>query len=127
MELSSVPEALVTSRAARDKMKGKSEGKGEPVVSFWKGQGEVAKTQLSQTFAGEVSCEKVDVNVSRCGQGGHWASFLPVQICVSIQIARILSYIFDVLLSMRTSQFLLLSLARFIQHAQLVLKKCVVL
>ena len=28
MELSAVPEALVTIRAARDKMKGKSEGKG---------------------------------------------------------------------------------------------------
>ena len=34
MDLSSVPEALVTIRAARDKMKGKSEGKGEPAVSF---------------------------------------------------------------------------------------------
>ena len=32
MDLSSVPEALVTIRAARDKMKGKSEGKGEPTT-----------------------------------------------------------------------------------------------
>ena len=56
MELSAVPEALVTIRAARDKMKGKSEGKGE---------GKVAKTQLSQTCARQVSCEKVQVNVSR--------------------------------------------------------------
>ena len=55
------------------------------------------------------------------------ASFLHVQICVSIQSARILSRIFDVLLSMHTSQFLLLSLARFIQHAQLFLKNIVVL
>ena len=40
MELSSVPEALVTIRAARDKMKGKSEGKGEHAVSFsGKGKG----------------------------------------------------------------------------------------
>ena len=66
MDLSSVPEALVTIRAARDKMKGKSEGKGEPAVSFsGKRQGKVAKTQLSQTFAGQVSCEKVEINVSR--------------------------------------------------------------
>ena len=34
MELSPVPEALVTVRAAREKMKGKSEGKGEPAISF---------------------------------------------------------------------------------------------
>ena len=55
------------------------------------------------------------------------ASVLPVQICVSIQFARILSHIFDVLLSMHTSQFLLLSQARFSQHAQLFLNKFVVL
>ena len=54
-------------------------------------------------------------------------SFLNVQICVNIQSARILSRIFDALLSMRTSQFLLLSLARLIQHAQLILKNFVVL
>ena len=40
MDLSLVPEALVTIRAARDKMKGKSEGKGELAVSFsGKGKG----------------------------------------------------------------------------------------
>ena len=51
MKLSSVPEALMT--AARDKMKGKSDGKGEPAVSFLcKGEGKVAQTKLSQTFAG---------------------------------------------------------------------------
>ena len=44
MELSSVPEALVTIRAARDKMKGKSEGKGELAVSFsGKGKGKWRK------------------------------------------------------------------------------------
>ena len=32
---------------------------------FWKGQGKVAKTQFGQTFAGQISCEKVEVNVSR--------------------------------------------------------------
>ena len=55
------------------------------------------------------------------------ASFLHVQICVSIQSAPILSRIFDVLLSMRRSQFLLLSLALFTQHAQLILNNFVVL
>ena len=34
MELSAVPEALVTVRAAWDETKGKSEGKGAPAVSF---------------------------------------------------------------------------------------------
>ena len=66
MELSAVPEALVTVRAARDKMKGQSEGNGEPAVPFsGNGQGKVAKTQLSQTCARQFSCEKVQVNVSR--------------------------------------------------------------
>ena len=54
-------------------------------------------------------------------------SFLNVQICVNIQSARILSRIFDVLLTIRTSQFLLLSLAGFVQHTQLILKNFVVL
>ena len=54
-------------------------------------------------------------------------SFLSVQICVNILSARILSRIFDVRVSMHTSQFLLLSLARFIRHSQLILKKFVVL
>ena len=58
-DLSSASEASVPIRAARDKMKGKSEGKG------WKGKKEVAKTQLSQTFARQIGCEKVEVNVSR--------------------------------------------------------------
>ena len=58
---------------------------------------------------------------------GQFGVFLNVQICVSVQSARILSRIFDVLLSMCTFQFLLLSLARFIQHAQLILKNFVVL
>ena len=34
MDLSVVLEALVTNRVARDKIMGKSEGKGEPAVSF---------------------------------------------------------------------------------------------
>ena len=46
MELSFVPEAFVTIRAARDKMKGKSEGKGEPAVSFSGEEGKVAKNPI---------------------------------------------------------------------------------
>ena len=44
---------------------------------FWKGQRKVAKTQLSQTFAGQVGCEKVEVNVSRVWTTwslGWWSS-----------------------------------------------------
>ena len=66
MDLSSGPEALVTIRAARDKMKGKSEGKGEPGVSFsGKGKGTWRKPNSAKTFAGQVSCEKDEINVSR--------------------------------------------------------------
>ena len=54
-------------------------------------------------------------------------ALMVVQICVSIMFAQILSRIFDILLSMRTSQFLLFSVAPFIRHSQLILKKFVVL
>ena len=57
MDLSAVPEALMTVRAARVKMKGKGEDKGEPFI-LWKGQGTVAQTELSQTFAGQVGRKK---------------------------------------------------------------------
>ena len=65
MESSAVPEALVTVRAAKDKMKGKSEGKGR-TGSFilQRGQREVAQTTISQTFAGQVGCENSQVNMS---------------------------------------------------------------
>ena len=60
LELSAVPEALMTARAATDKMKGKSKGTGEPAVSFvWKREGKVAQTELSQ------------IVVYLCGQRGH--------------------------------------------------------
>ena len=170
MDLSSVPEALVTIRAARDKMKGKSEGKGEPAVSFsGKGKGKWRKPNSAKHLQDKLAARKSKSTCHECGQRGHWAgdpqcpgirdtnftiwpddpSFPDrednrtimvverigqfgvyphsVQICVSIQSARILSRIFDVLLSMCASQYLLLSLARFIQHAQLILKNFVVL
>ena len=169
MDLSSVPEALVTIRAARDKMKGKSEGKGEPAVSFsGKGKGKWRKpnsakhlqtnwlrgspnqrvTSVDNVVIGLVilNALEIETRISLPGQminhfqivrtvePSWWlngldnlVSILSVQTCVSIQSARILSRIFDVLLSVSTSQFLLLSLARFIQHAQLILKNFVVL
>ena len=56
MKFSAIPEASVTVRAAKDKMKGKSEGKGEPSVSFsGQGQRKVAQTKLGQTFAVNMS------------------------------------------------------------------------
>ena len=64
MELSAVPEALMTMPP---------EGKGE-TRSFilWKGQGRMAKTQLSQASAGQINCEKVQVNVSRMCTTRSW-------------------------------------------------------
>ena len=60
MELSAVPEALVTVRAARDKMKGKSEGKRRTCsLHFWKGQGKVAKTPTQPNICRKrLGCEK---------------------------------------------------------------------
>ena len=71
---------LVTIRGARDKMKGKSEGQGEPAVSFpGKGKGRWRKPQRSQTFAGQVRCEKVEINVSRVWttRSLGWGSSMP--------------------------------------------------
>ena len=48
MDLSSVPEALVTIRAARDKMKGKSEGKGAADSFSGKGKGKCRKPKSAK-------------------------------------------------------------------------------
>ena len=56
MELSAVPDALMTVRAASDKMKGKSESKSEPTVSF-SGKSD-GKWRKPKTFARQVGCEK---------------------------------------------------------------------
>ena len=59
MDLSSVPEALVTIRAARDKMKGKSEGKGEPAVSFsGKGKGNWRKPNSAKHLQDKLAARK---------------------------------------------------------------------
>ena len=158
MELSSVPEALVTIRAARDKMKGKSEGKGEPAVSFsGKGKGKWRKpnsvkhlqdkwlresqnqrvTSVDNEVIGLVILNALEIEtqisllgqminhfqIARTVEPSWWlngldflVSILSIQICASIQSARVLSRIFDVLLTMRTSQSLLLSLARWMHN-----------
>ena len=169
MELSSVPQALVTIRAGRDKMKGKSESKCEPAVSFsGTGKGKWRKPCSSKHLQDKLAARKSKSTCHACGQRGHWAGdlrcsgtrdtnftarpddqmfpdrkhsrtimmveriehlvfFIPVQICVSIPFARILSRIFDTFLSMRTSQFNLLPLTPFLRHSQLILKKFAVL
>ena len=73
MELSSVPEALVTIRAARDKMKGKSEGKGEPAVSFsGKGKGKWRKPNPAKHLQDKLAARKSKSTCHECGQRGHW-------------------------------------------------------
>ena len=59
MDLSSVLEALVTIRAARDKMKGKSEGKGELAVSFsGKGEGKWRKPNSAKHLQDNLAARK---------------------------------------------------------------------
>ena len=76
MELSAVPEALVTIRAARDKMKGKSEGKGEPAVSFpGKGKGKWRKPNSAKHLQDKLAarkskstCHERETQISLLGQ-----------------------------------------------------------
>ena len=68
MELSAVPGALVTVRAARDKMKGKSEGKGELAVSFsGKGKGKWRKPNSAKHVQDKLAARKSK------SKRGHWA------------------------------------------------------
>ena len=53
---------------------------------FWKGQEKVAKTQLSQTNEGQISCEKVKINLSRVWTTwslGWWSS-MPSASCYTV-------------------------------------------
>ena len=150
MELSAVPEALVTIRAARDKMKGKSEGNGEPAVSFsGKGKGKWRKPNSAKHLQGKLA------TCHECGQRGHWdgdpqcfgnrdtkfttwpddQSFPDREDSRTIAGLNGLDNLASSLSSNlrehsvctnSVSQFLLLSLARFIQHAQLILENFVV-
>ena len=73
MDLSSVPEALVTIRAARDKMKGKSEGKGELAVSFsGRGKGKWRKPNSAKLLWDKLAARKAKPTlvVERIGQFG---------------------------------------------------------
>ena len=59
MELSAVPEALMTVRAARDKMKGRCEGKGEPAISFsGKGKGKWRKPSSAKQLQDRLAARK---------------------------------------------------------------------
>ena len=73
-ELSSVPEALVTIRDARDKMKVKSEGKGELAVSFsGKGKGKWRKPNSAKNLQDKLASRRSKPTCHECGQRGHWA------------------------------------------------------
>ena len=73
MESSAVPEALMTVRAARDKMKGKSEGKGEPAVSFCAtGKGKWRKP-IAKHLQDKLAARKAKSTCHESGQRGHWA------------------------------------------------------
>ena len=77
MDLSSVPEALVTSVQPRDKIERQERRQGRTWrLIFWKRQGKVAKTQLSQTFADKLAARKSKSTCHECGQRGHWAGDL---------------------------------------------------
>ena len=74
MDLSSLPEALITIRATRDKMKGKSEGKGEPAVSFsGKGKGKWRKPNSAKHLQDKLAARKSKSTCHECGQRGYCA------------------------------------------------------
>ena len=75
MELSAVPEALV--RAASDEMKGKSEGKGEPTVSFsGRCTGRWRNPNSAKHLQDKLAARKANSTCHECGQRGHWAGAL---------------------------------------------------
>ena len=74
MDLSAVPEALVTVRAAGDKMQDKSEGKGELAVSFsGKGKGKCRKPSSAKHLQDKLAAREAKSTCHECGQRGHWA------------------------------------------------------
>ena len=74
MGLSAVPEVLMTVRAARDKMKSKSEGKDEPAVSLsGKGKGEWRKPTSAKRLQDKLAARKAKSTCHECEQRGHWA------------------------------------------------------
>ena len=71
MELSDVPEALVTIRAARDKMKGKSESKGGPAVSIsGTGKGKWRKPNSVKHLPDKLAARKSKSTCHECGEPG---------------------------------------------------------
>ena len=68
MELSTVPEALVTVRAAR-----KSEGKGAPAVSFTgKRKGKLRKPNSAKHLQDKFAARKSKSTCHECVQHGRW-------------------------------------------------------
>ena len=71
MELSAVPEV------ARDEMKGKSGGKGEPAVSCsGRGKGRWRKPNSAKHLEDKLAARKANSTCHECGQRGHWAGAL---------------------------------------------------
>ena len=70
MELSVVPEALMTVRCATDKTKGKD----APAVSFsGKGKGRWRKPSSAKQLQDKLAARKAKSTCDACGQRGHWA------------------------------------------------------
>ena len=68
MELSTVLEVLMTVRTARDKMKGKSAGKGEPAVSFsGQDKGKWRKPNSVKQLQDNLAARKAKPTCHECG------------------------------------------------------------
>ena len=67
MDLSSVPEAVGDNPCSREtRLKGKSERQGRTWrLIFWKRQRESGENPTQPNICRQVSCEKVEINVSR--------------------------------------------------------------
>ena len=74
MEWSEVPEALMTVCAARDKMMGKGEGKGERAVSL-SGQekGKGRRPSSAKQLQDKQAARKAKSTCHECGRRGRWA------------------------------------------------------
>ena len=103
--LSAVPEALMTVRAATDKMKGKSEGKGEPAISFsGKGKGKWRKPNSAKQLQDKFAARKSKSTRHECGQRGHLTTWSDEQMLPDREDCRAIMMVerveqFDVFLS----------------------------
>ena len=114
MELSAAPEALVTVRAARDKVKGKSEGKGEPPVSNQTQPDSWLREKPNQHAIGvdnvvtglairnALERETRTSAIMMVERVEQFDVFLPVQVCASTLFVGVLSRICNSFLSVHT-------------------------